>query len=147
MNAINPRGPLPASLWGRTKKPAWIYLRSRTPGPPPFLSMNTMPLASSAARIFLTVSPRPPNSPSADSSRAIVGSEMPECRAKSDWDQPSRARAALTWRIVINLALRLIEFLLTGRLVRFNRIPINSRRRVLARFSMSGQLVVMEMLR
>jgi len=52
--------------------------------------MNSMPLASSAARIFLSVSFRPPDSPSTDSSRAIVGSEMPECRARSDWDQPQQ---------------------------------------------------------
>ena len=78
-------------------------LRNRTPSPVPFSSMNSMPLASSAARILLTVSPRPPNSPSVDSSLAIVGSEMPECRARSDWDHPSSARAALTCRIVVNL--------------------------------------------
>jgi hypothetical protein len=53
-------------------------LRNRTPSPVPFSSMNSIPLASSAARIFLTVSPRPPNSPSVDSSLAAVGCEMPE---------------------------------------------------------------------
>jgi hypothetical protein len=104
MSAITRGGANAHIIWVRTKKPLRIHLRSRTPGPPPFLSTNSMPLASNAARIFLTVSPRPPNSPSTDSRRAIVGSEMPECRAKSDWDQPSRARAPLTWRIVIKLA-------------------------------------------
>jgi hypothetical protein len=52
MNAVTPRGPLPASSWGRMKKPVCIYLRSRTPGPPPFLSMNTMPLASNGRGFF-----------------------------------------------------------------------------------------------
>jgi hypothetical protein len=48
------------------------------------IMMMPSALASSAARIFLTVSPRPPNSPSADSSRATVGSEIPECTAKNN---------------------------------------------------------------
>jgi hypothetical protein len=46
--------------------PRWRYflaprrgLRSRTPSP--FPSMNSMPLVSRAARIFLTVPSRPPN--------------------------------------------------------------------------------------
>jgi YqaJ-like viral recombinase domain len=78
------------------------FLRSLTPGPPPFASMNSMPPASSAARILRVVSPLPPNSPSADSSRAIVGSETFDRSAKSDCDHPSRARAAFTCRIVIN---------------------------------------------
>jgi hypothetical protein len=69
--------------------------------------MNSIPLVSSAACIFLTVSPRPPNWPSADSNRAIVGSEMPECRARSDWDHPSNARAALICRIVVNLGFQI----------------------------------------
>ena len=55
-----------------------LGLRNRTPSPVPFSSMNSMPLASNAARIFLTVSPLPPNSPSVDSSLAVVGPEMPE---------------------------------------------------------------------
>ena len=84
-----------------------LGLRNRTPSPVAFSSMNSMPFASSAARIFLTVSPRPPNSPSANSSRATVGSEIPECRAKSDWDHPTSARAALTCRIVVNLEIRI----------------------------------------
>jgi hypothetical protein len=106
--------------------------RSLTPGPPPFSSMSSMPPASSAARIFLIVSSRPPNSPSAVSSRAIVGSETPDWRAKSDWDHPRSARAALTCRMVINLAVpRLIEFILTKCRGQFNRIYINKRRRAL----------------
>jgi hypothetical protein len=75
---------------------------SRTPGPPPFSSMNSMPAASIAARIFPVVSSLPPSSPSADSRRATVGSETPDASAKSAWDQPSRARAAFIWRVVSN---------------------------------------------
>src|SRR5215468_1047123 len=69
---------------------------SRTPRPPPFSSMNSIPAISIAVLIFSAVSSRPPNSPSTDSRRATVGSETPECCARSAWDQPSRARAALT---------------------------------------------------
>ena len=69
-------------------------LRSRTPGPPPFSSMNWIPPFSNAARIFCTVASRPPSSPSTDSKRAIVGSETPDADARSDWDQPNSARPA-----------------------------------------------------
>jgi hypothetical protein len=75
-------------------------LRRRTPGPPPFSSMNSIPAFSMAALIFSAVSARPAISPSADSSLAIVGSETDEWRAKSPCDHPSKARAALTCRIV-----------------------------------------------
>ena len=47
--------------------------------------MNSMPLGSSAARIFLILPSS--SSPSVDLSLAIVGFEMHECRARSDWDQ------------------------------------------------------------
>jgi hypothetical protein len=67
---------------------------NRTPGPPS--SMNSIPADSNAPRMLLDVSSRPPNVPSKDSSRAIVGSDMPEWRAKSAYDQASRALAALT---------------------------------------------------
>jgi len=42
----------------------WIRLRSLTPGPPPFSSMNSMPAFSRAAFILSPVSVRPPNGPS-----------------------------------------------------------------------------------
>ena len=41
-----------------------IRLRSLTPGPPPFSSMNSMPAFSRAASILSPVSVRPPNGPS-----------------------------------------------------------------------------------
>jgi hypothetical protein len=91
-------------------------LRRRTPEPPPFSSMNKTPAPSIAARIFSAVSSRPPSSPSIDSRRATVGSDTPDLLAKSACDQPSRARAALIWRVVTTLRLpvELIEFLLTA---------------------------------
>jgi hypothetical protein len=70
-------------------------LRRRTPEPPPFSLMNVIPAPSIAARIFSAVSSRPPSSPSIDSRRATVGSDIPDFSAKSACDQPSRARAAL----------------------------------------------------
>jgi hypothetical protein len=101
-----------------------LDLRNRTPSPPPFSSMNSMPPPSNATRIFATVSPRPPSCPSADSSRAIVGSDTPERRANSPCDHPSSARAALTCRMVINRTPQLIEFLLTLLESGINRISI-----------------------
>jgi hypothetical protein len=70
--------------------------RRRTPGPPPFSSMNSTPAASIAARNLCVVSSRPPSSPSAASSRATVGSEIPERSAKSACDQASSALAAFS---------------------------------------------------
>ena len=42
--------------------------------------------------------------PSTDSNRAMVGSEIDECSAKSPCDQPSKARAALICRVVTNFS-------------------------------------------
>jgi hypothetical protein len=70
-------------------KPAYFLdfpvagFRRRTPGPPPFSSMNSTPAASIAVRNLWVVSSRPPSSPSTASSRATVGSEIPELSAKS----------------------------------------------------------------
>jgi hypothetical protein len=58
--------------------------RSRTPGPPPFSSMNWIPPFSKAACILCTVASRPPSWPSTDSRRAMVGSEIPDSDARSD---------------------------------------------------------------
>jgi hypothetical protein len=59
-----------------------------------------MPAFSIAVFIFVAVPARPPNSPSVDSSRAIVGSDTEEWLAKSPWDQPSKALAAFICRTV-----------------------------------------------
>ncbi|MGC1857850.1 MAG: hypothetical protein WA725_13995, partial [Pseudolabrys sp.] len=68
----------------------WRF-RSRTPAPPPFSSMNSMPALSSATRIFSTVVFRPPRGPSTASSRLIVGREILAAAAYE--------RTAFSWRI------------------------------------------------
>jgi hypothetical protein len=60
--------------------------------------MDSMPLASSAARIFLTVSPRPPNSPSVGSSLAIVA---PKCLKQSWVDHAARRRTSVAFGLII----------------------------------------------
>jgi hypothetical protein len=58
LNQIRPDG----SVLSQTAySPFSLRFRSRTPGPPPFSSMNSMPLFSSADRILCTVSSRPPS--------------------------------------------------------------------------------------
>jgi hypothetical protein len=74
-------------------------LRRRTPCPPPFSSMNSTPADLIALTIRSAVSPRPPRGPSKASRRLIVGIDTSAALARSFWDQPSSARAALTWRI------------------------------------------------
>ena len=74
-------------------------LRRRTPGPPPFSSMNSTPARSNAVRIFLPVPLRPPRGPSLASSLLIVGSETSAVSANCSCDQATSARAALTCRI------------------------------------------------
>jgi hypothetical protein len=56
--------------------------------------VNSIPARSSAPRSLMPVSSRPPNNPSAASSRLTVGTETPANAARSSWDQPSSARAA-----------------------------------------------------
>lgn len=58
-----------------------------------------MPPRRKASRILAAVSLLPPKGPSTDSRRAMVGPETPEAFARSAWDQASKARAALTWRV------------------------------------------------
>ena len=107
-----------------------IYFRrllrfvSRTPAPPPFSEINSIPPFTSAATSFSAVSGRPPIGPSALSKRAIVGSETPDSLAKSLCDQAKRARAAFSCRIEIILS-RLIEFLLIVGRDRGNRKSIS----------------------
>jgi hypothetical protein len=73
--------------------------RRRTPGPPPFSSMNSTPARSNAVRIFVPVPLRPPRGPSLASSLLMVGSETSAVSANCSCDQAKRARAALTCRI------------------------------------------------
>jgi hypothetical protein len=69
--------------------------RRRTPGPPPFWSMNSMPAVSKAKRILVPVSSRPPKGPSRASSRFIVGIDTSAAAANCSCDQANRALAAL----------------------------------------------------
>jgi hypothetical protein len=71
-------------------------LRRRTPCPPPFSSMKSTPPDLIAPTIRSAVSPRPPRGPSKASSRLMVGIDTSAAFARSSWDQPSSARAALT---------------------------------------------------
>ena len=85
-------------------------LRSRTPGPPPFSSLNSMPAFSRAVLILSAVFGRPASlAHQTDSNRAMVGSEIDEYCAKSPCDQPSKARAALICRVVSSSSLRSID--------------------------------------
>jgi hypothetical protein len=72
---------------------------SRTPGPPPFSSMNSMPAACNAIRILFAVSLLPPRGPSVASNLLMVGMETWAATANSPCDQAKSARAALTCRI------------------------------------------------
>jgi hypothetical protein len=72
-------------------------LRSRTPGPPAFSSMNTTLAAAKEFRIFSPVCPRPPSGPSFASNRLIVGMDTSATEANCSWDQSNNARAALIW--------------------------------------------------
>src|ERR1700722_64744 len=71
----------------------------RTPAPPPFSAINSMPACLRAATRASAVSMRPPTSPSEASNLFTVGAETPELSARSVCDQPSRALAALICRI------------------------------------------------
>ena len=72
----------------------------RTPKPPPFSGINSIPATTNALIIFFPVSGRPPSNPSSASRRAIVGSDTAECSARSPCDHPNNARAAFTCLMV-----------------------------------------------
>ena len=67
----------------------------RTPGPPPFSSMNSMPALSNAIRILAAVSLRPPRGPSLASNLLMVGIETLAAAANCSCDQAKSERAAL----------------------------------------------------
>jgi hypothetical protein len=69
--------------------------RSRTPGPPPFSSMNSTPATSRAFFRAATVDRCAAMTPAFDSRRFIVGSDTDEATARSRCSQRTRARAAL----------------------------------------------------
>ena len=67
---------------------------SRTPGPPPFSGINSMPAVSRAVTIAFAVRRCPPRTPACASSRLMVGSETRDASARASWLQRRRPRAA-----------------------------------------------------
>ena len=74
--------------------------RKRTPGPPPFSSMNSTPAASKARRTAKSLAVVIDVSSSVSSARRIVVTLKAVSRARSSALQRMRARAALIWALV-----------------------------------------------
>jgi hypothetical protein len=72
---------------------------SRTPGPPPFSSMNSMPAPSSVRRIARSLAAVSAMASSATSARRIVFTPRADSRARSCALHRRRARAALIWAL------------------------------------------------
>jgi hypothetical protein len=83
-----------------------IRFRRRTPGPPPFSSMNSTPADSKMRRTPKSLAAVIEVSPSALSARRIVASPRDASRARSSALQRSNPRAALIWAPVSDLDLR-----------------------------------------
>ncbi len=79
-------------------------LRRRTPGPPPFSSMNSTPADSSARRTAKLLAAVIEVSPSVSSARRIVATLRAVSRARSSALHRMSARAALIWALVSSLA-------------------------------------------
>ena len=75
------------------------FFRSRTPGPPPFSSMNSTPADSKARRSLFRASSET-RGPRPASTLFTVGRDSPARAASFDWDQPSRPRAPRSCSIV-----------------------------------------------
>jgi hypothetical protein len=75
--------------------PCCCALRRRTPGPPPFPSMNSTPAASNVRRTAESLTVVIDVSPSASSARRMVVTPRVDSRARSSALQRRRARAAL----------------------------------------------------
>ena len=91
---------LPTRIIAPTRRDNAAYLfcrpfRSRTPGPPPFSSMNSTPAASSARRTAKSFAAVRAVRPTATSARLIVFTPSADSRARSAALHCSRARAAL----------------------------------------------------
>ena len=85
--------------WYEEAQPSYFCLevsrpRRRTPGPPPFSSMNSTPAASSARRRAASLGSVTGISPSTTSTRRIVATPTFEALARSRALQRSSARAA-----------------------------------------------------
>jgi hypothetical protein len=79
--------------------------RKRTPGPPPFSSMNSTPAASKARRTAKSLAAVIEVSSSASSARRMVATLKSDCRARSSALQRRRERAALIWALLSGLAI------------------------------------------
>src|SRR5215813_11502826 len=79
--------------------------RKRTPGPPPFSSMNSTPAASKARRTAESLAAVIKVSSSVSSARRIVATLRSDPRARSSALQRRRERAALIWALVSGLAI------------------------------------------
>jgi hypothetical protein len=80
---------------------AEIGLRSRTPGPPPFSSMNSMPADSNARFRAKMVGSWAAKNPGCASRRLMVGSDTDDLAAKSFCSHRNSALAALMSSLVI----------------------------------------------
>src|SRR5262249_24700308 len=90
------------SFWG-----AWARgrCRKRTPGPPPFSSMNSTPAASRARRTAKSLAAVIEVSSSVSSARRIVATLRSDRRARSPALHRRRERAALIWALVSGLTI------------------------------------------
>src|SRR5262245_1873395 len=79
--------------------------RKRTPGPPPFSSMNSTPAASKARRTAKSLAAVIEVSSSVNSARRMVATLRSDRRARSSALQRRRDRAALIWALVSGLAI------------------------------------------
>jgi hypothetical protein len=100
-------------IMGQDEKALWIHLRSRTPGPPPFLSMNSTPALSKARRTAKSLAAVMEVSWSAFSARRIVANPSAASLARSSALQRTRPRAALIWALVRGLNATLDFFKVT----------------------------------
>jgi hypothetical protein len=78
----------------------WVRLRSLTPGPPPFSSVNSTPAASKARRTAKSLAAVIDVSSAVSSARRIVVTPTDDAFARSAALQRMRARAARIWALV-----------------------------------------------
>jgi hypothetical protein len=78
----------------------WVRLRSLTPGPPPFSSVNSTPAASNARRTAKSLAAVIDVSSAVSSARRIVVTPTDDAFARSAALQRMRARAARIWALV-----------------------------------------------
>jgi hypothetical protein len=78
----------------------WARLRSLTPGPPPFSSMNSTPAISKARRIAWSLAAVIDVLQDVSSARRIVVTPTEDAFARSSALQRMRARAARIWALV-----------------------------------------------